>query len=196
MSNVKIAVIYHSKYGHTKAQAEAVYAGVAAVEGVEARLLTTEEAIAAIDSLDSCQAMIFGSPTYMGNMSADMKKFIEASVTKWGKRTWQDKIAGGFTNSANFFGDKFNALVGLMTFAMQQGMIWVGVNDLAGSNERDALKTAQGPGPEALNRVSASIGPIACSFEVKAPDTPPKGDIETARNYGRRIAEITKRFNR
>ncbi len=196
MSNIKIAVVYYSKYGHTKVQAEAVRDGVASAEGVEVLFLTTEEAMANIDSLDSCHAMIFGTPTYMGNMSAEMKKFIEASVVKWGKQVWQNKIAGGFTNSSNFFGDKFNALMGLMTFAMQQGMIWVGVGDLCASNDHASMKSNEGPGANAINRVSASIGPIACSFEVKAPEAPGAGDLETARNYGRRVAEVAKRFNK
>ncbi len=196
MSSVKIAIVYHSRYGHTKVQAEAVREGVESISGVQVMFMTTEEAIADIDSLDSCDGMIFGSPTYMGNMSADMKKFIEASVSKWGKQVWRNKIAGGFSNSSNFYGDKANTIIGLMTFAMQQGMIWVGVGDLVAANDHASMKKIDGPGANAINRVSASIGPMAASFEIAAPDAPGAGDLATARNYGKRIAEVTKRFNK
>lgn len=196
MSSVKIAIVYHSRYGHTKVQAEAVKEGVESVQGVQVMFMTAEEAIADIDSLDSCDGMIFGSPTYMGSMSADMKKFIEVSVSKWGKQVWQNKIAGGFSNSSNLFGDKSNTMIGLATFAMQQGMIWVGLGDLVASNDHASMKKVDGPNSNAINRVSASFGPMAASFEVAAPDAPGHGDLATARNYGKRIAEITKRFNK
>ena len=59
----KVAVVYHSGYGHTKLQAEAVHRGAASVKGVEAQLLTTEEAIQRLDDLDRADAIIFGCPT-------------------------------------------------------------------------------------------------------------------------------------
>jgi len=195
MSNVKIAIVYFSRFGHTKLQAEAVRDGAASFSGAEVLLLDAAEAIKRIDELDSFDAIVFGTATYMGNIAAGMKSFLEATVTKWGNGKWKDKIAGGFTNSSNFSGDKFNSLVGLFTTAMQLGMIWVGVGDTVGANEPDAESTVNGPGPACINRNSASIGPMASSFGVKTPAAPPSGDIETARNYGLRIAQITSRFN-
>ena len=59
----------------------------------------------------------------MGNMAAEMKRFLEAAVTKWFSQAWKDKIAGAFTNSSSFSGDKLNTLVGLVINAMQHGMI-------------------------------------------------------------------------
>lgn len=55
----QIAVVYHSGYGHTKLQAEAVHRGAASVKGVEAQLLTTEEAIQRLDDLDKADAISF-----------------------------------------------------------------------------------------------------------------------------------------
>ncbi|MEW8431430.1 MAG: NADPH-dependent FMN reductase, partial [gamma proteobacterium symbiont of Ctena orbiculata] len=60
----KVAIVYHSGFGHTKLQAEAVHRGAASVAGVEARLLTTEEAGADLDGLDDADGIIFGTPTY------------------------------------------------------------------------------------------------------------------------------------
>ena len=195
MSNIKIAIVYFSKYGHTRLQAEAVRDGAASFKGSDVLLLDAAEAVRRIDELDAYDAIVFGSATYMGNMAAGMKSFLEATVTKWGSGTGKNKIAGGFTNSSNFSGDKLNTLQGMMIAAMQLGMIWVGVGDIVGSNEPGAESTVDGPGPDSLNRNSASIGPMASSFGVRTPDAPPAGDLKTAWNYGCRIAEITARFN-
>jgi NAD(P)H dehydrogenase (quinone) len=125
-----------------------------------------------------------------------MKLFQEQAVGRWFTQAWKNKIAGAFTNSTNFSGDKLNTLVGLMINAMQQSMIFVGLGMLPASNDLASFDTLEGPGPDALNRVDASIGPMAVSFTVAAGDAPPTGDIQTAAAYGRRIAEITAQFLR
>lgn len=190
----KLIVIYHSTYGHTKLQAEAVQKGASTVDGMEADIMTTQEAIEKIDDLDKADAIIFGTPTYMGNISAEMKKFMEASVKKWFDAAWKDKIAGAFTNSSSFSGDKLNTLQGLVVFAMQHGMIWVGTGMFPSANDTEAMKSVKGPGPDTLNRVGSFIGPMATSFQVDPPAAPSKGDIETAEAYGKRVAEVTLKF--
>ena len=93
----KIAIIYHSTYGHTKRQAEAVYHGAQRVPNVQAQLYSVAEATERLDELDAADAIIFGCPTYMGSMSAGMKTFIEFAAKKWFTLAWKDKIAGAFT---------------------------------------------------------------------------------------------------
>jgi NAD(P)H dehydrogenase (quinone) len=192
----KVAIVYHSQGGHTKVQAEAVRCGAASVYGTEVLFLSSEQAAERLDELDTADAIIFGCPTYMGNVSAGMKLFQEQAVGRWFTQAWKNKIAGAFTNSTNFSGDKLNTLVGLMINAMQQSMIFVGLGMLPASNDLASFDTLEGPGPDALNRVDASIGPMAVSFTVAAGDAPPTGDIQTAAAYGRRIAEITAQFLR
>jgi NAD(P)H dehydrogenase (quinone) len=191
-----VAVIYHSLYGHTKLQAEAVLKGAQSVPDVAAKLYTAEEATAGMDELDAADAIIFGCPTYMGSMSAGMKTFIEAAAKKWFTLAWKDKIAGAFTNSSSFSGDKVNTLVGLFINAMQHGMIFVSLGMLPSANKPDDMKTIAGPGPDAHNRSGSFIGPMASSFQVHPPGAPGQGDLETAEIYGRRVAEITLRFVR
>ncbi len=185
-----IAVVYHSGYGHTKLQAEAVARGAAGVMGVSASLLTTDEAIANLDQLDGADGIIFGCPTYMGNVSADMKKFQEVAAKKWFTLAWKDKVAGAFTNSSNFSGDKLNTLIGLMINSMQHGMIYVGTAMMPATNDPAGMQTLNGPGPDALNRYSSFVGPMASSFMVKPPEAPSKGDLETAEHYGARVATV------
>ncbi len=190
----KLVVVYHSTYGHTKLQAEAVLRGASGVDGIDASIMTAEEATSKIDDLDNADAIIFGTATYMGNIAAGMKQFMEASVKKWFASAWKDKIAGGFTNSSSFSGDKLNTLQGLNVFAMQHGMIWVSLGRFPSQNDMDAMNSIEGPGPDTHNRVGSFIGPMAASFQVDPPDAPSKGDIETAELYGKRVAEITRQF--
>ncbi len=192
----KIVIVYHSGFGHTKLQAEAVHRGAADVEGTEAVLLTTEEAIERMDELDNADGIIFGCPTYMGNISAGMKQFLEEAVKKWFTQSWKDKIAGAFTNSSSFSGDKLNTLFGLVVNAMQHGMIFVGTAMFPSANDPDAMNSVEGPGPEAHNRVGSFIGPMAASFQVDPPTAPSQGDIETAEAYGQRVASIALQFSR
>jgi len=194
MSAKKLYVVYHSGYGHTTRQAEAVHRGAAAVDGIEAVLLTTEEATKRLDELDGADAILFGCPTYMGSLSAGMKKFFETAAGKWAGQAWKDKIAGGFTNSGSFSGDKLSTLSSLFYNAMQHGMIWVGLGMLPSQNDREALKNVQGPGPDAHNRSGSFVGAMASSFECGPDVAPSKGDLETAELYGRRVAEITLRM--
>jgi NAD(P)H dehydrogenase (quinone) len=191
-----IAIIYHSTYGHTKLQAEAVLRGAQGVPNVTTKLYTAEEATAGMDELDAADAIIFGCPTYMGSMSAGMKTFIEAAAKKWFTMAWKDKIAGAFTNSSSFSGDKLNTLVGLVINAMQHGMIYVSLGMLPSANKPEDMKSITGPGPDAHNRSGSFIGPMASSFQVNPPHGPSSGDLETAEIYGKRIAEITVRFSR
>lgn len=192
----KVAIVYHSGFGHTKLQAEAVLKGAASVAGVEAVLLTAEEAGADLDSLDDADGIIFGTPTYMGSMSAEMKKFLETSAAKWYTQAWKDKVAGAFTNSSSYSGDKLNTLVGLMITAMQQGMIYVSLGMMPAASDPDSMNHIEGPGPEVLNRNGSYMGPMATSFQVNPGDAPSTGDIATAEAYGARVATITQQLVR
>jgi NAD(P)H dehydrogenase (quinone) len=192
----KITVIYHTTYGHIKAQAEAVHRGAQSVPSASAQLYTVEEATARLDELDAADAIIFGCPTYMGNMSAGMKAFLETAAKKWFTLAWKDKVAGAFTNSSSFSGDKLNTLLGLVINAMQHGMIFVGLGMMPSANRPDEMNTVSGPDPKAHNRVGSFVGPMSASFQVNPPAAPPKGDMETAEAYGRRVAEITSQLNK
>lgn len=191
-----IIIVYHSQGGHTKIQAEAVARGARQLAGAHVILMSADDACTRLEELDDADAIVFGCPTYMGNISAGMKAFLEAAVGRWFTQRWKDKIAGAFTNSTNFSGDKLNTLVGLMINAMQQGMIYVGLGMLPATNEPDSMTHLEGPSSEALNRIDASLGPMATSFTVAAGDAPPSGDIQTAEAYGLRIATISAQFLR
>jgi len=90
--------------------------------------------------------------------------------------------------------DKLNTLIGLVINAMQHGMIYVGTGMLPSANRPEDMQQITGPSPEALNRVGSFTGPMSASFQVTPPHAPVPGDIQTAEAYGKRIAEITRRW--
>lgn len=169
----KTAVIYHSGYGHTQRVAEFV------AEGAQAELIAIDAdgniTEAQWEALDAADAIIFGSPTYMGMVSWQFKKFADASSKRWFAGTWRDKVAAGFTISASPSGDKLSTIQYFITLAMQQGMVWVGqpeMND--GTNNR--LGSNSG--------VMAQVGPTSPASDI------PQGDLDMARAYGARVASI------
>lgn len=179
----KIAVVYHSGYGHTKVQAEAVARGAGAVAGAEALLIPVEEAPERAAELGAADAIIFGAPTYMGSVSGPFKTFMDGTSKVWMDQGWKDKLAAGFTNSASQSGDKLNSLIQLAIFAAQHGMVWVSVGLLPGNN------TSKGS-PEDLNRLGSFLGAMAQSNGDEGPDKgPSRSDLATAEHLGRRVAE-------
>jgi len=185
----KIVVVYHSGYGHTAAQAEAVARGAGKVEGADVRLLTSEEAQKWELLLDA-DAIVFGSPTYMGSASAQFKAFMDASSKPWYTSDWKDKIAAGFTTSASQSGDKLNTLIQLAVFAAQHGMIWVGQDLLPGNNSSTGSVSD-------LNRLGSSLGAMAQANSDQGADVAPiASDLLTAEHLGERVATIAKRLRK
>lgn len=187
-----VAIVYHSGFGHTAVVAEEVAQGVRAA-GAEPVLLRIDNAgqdfTPLLDAASRADAIVVGSPTYMGDVSAALKAFFEASSKVWGARGWKDKIAAGFTNSLSLAGDKANTLGSMFILAMQHGMIWVGAGMMPGNTTGNTTSA-----PDAVNRLSFSVG-LATQSDIAAPEvTPTSGDRETARQFGARIAGIAARF--
>lgn len=185
-----VAIVYHSGYGHTSKQAEAVLAGAEA-GGAAAQLIAIDAegnlSEAGWATLATADAIVFGSPTYMGSVSWQFKKFADASSKPWYSQAWKNKIAAGFTNSASMNGDKLSTLHYLFTFAMQHSMVWVGTG-LMPSNAKAAQRND-------VNYLASSAGAMAQSPSDSSPDEGPlSGDLETAKLFGQRIAETAARF--
>jgi multimeric flavodoxin WrbA len=184
----KVAVVYHSGYGHTAEQAKAVIRGIESVSGTNATLIQVDQIEQHWATLETADAIIFGSPTYMGSASAPFKGFMDASSKVWFTQGWKNKIAAGFTNSASQSGDKLNTLVQLAIFAAQHGMIWVGVDLMPGNNHSKGSVND-------LNRLGGFMGALAQSNSDEGPDMGPIGsDLKTAEHLGARVAQITNQF--
>jgi len=176
----QIVVVYHSGYGHTKKAAEAVVRGAGSVAGVAVHLINVDDVKDDFSAFAAADGIIFGSPTYMGGPSAQFKAFIDAASKVWFQQGWKDKVAAGFTNSGTLSGDKSNTLQALFVNAMQHGMIWVGNAQMVG-----------GSAPTDINRLGSYSGVMTQSDRGPVEEQPPAGDLATAENFGRRVAEVT-----
>ncbi|WP_460860047.1 flavodoxin family protein [Rheinheimera gaetbuli] len=184
---IKVAIVFHSASGTTRQLAAAVADGAAKVQGVT--VIQTEIAgsdivegrfcnSSLVEQLDSADAMVFGSPTYMGCVSAQFKAFADASSECWEQQRWANKIAAGFTIGSNVSGDQLNTLQYLQIFANQHGMLWAGL-DIPGNHHAAGL-----------NRLGAQSGLIAHSADGVLHET----DLHTAHYLGQRVAQLSKRF--
>jgi NAD(P)H dehydrogenase (quinone) len=185
-----ISIVYDSGYGHTAKQAHAVAEGVRRISGAEAKLISVAEGPIPWETLEKSDAIIFGSPTYNGMLSARLKQFFELSTkAAWNELKWRNKIAAGFTNSGAQNGDKLNSLISMALFAAQHGMIWAGLDLMPGNSSSTG-------GINDLNRLGSWLGAMAQSNTDEAPDTaPPESDLKTAAYLGQRVAEVAGRFS-
>jgi multimeric flavodoxin WrbA len=179
----KIAIIYHSGYGHTEYFANHVLEGAGGVKGVEVVKLGVDEASKNVESLTRYDGLVFGSPTYMGNVSGPFKTFMDATSGLWMKGALRDKWAAGFTVSGSPSGDKFNTLVTLATFAAQHNMLWVSAGV--------PIEVYAGVKPEeAANRLGSFLGAMAQAGNVPPAEAFVPGDLKTARLFGERFAKV------
>ncbi|MCO6000166.1 flavodoxin family protein [Actinoallomurus rhizosphaericola] len=176
-----VAVAYHSGYGHTEVLAEAVRRGASAagadVTFVDVTAVTDEQ----WQRLDDADAIIFGSPTYMGGASAGFHGFAEATSGRFIEGRWADKLAAGFTNSASKSGDKTNTLAFFAAFAAQHQMLWVSLGLAPGWNATTASE-------HDLNRLGYWGGAGAQTPMDGGVDTVHSADIATAEHLGARVA--------
>ena len=180
----RITVVYHSGYGHTRRMAEAVATGA----GAELVAIDAEGKLpeGGWEELNAADAIIMGSPTYMGSVSWQFKKFADASSKAWFTQQWKDKLFAGFTNSASMNGDKLSTLHYLFTLAMQHGGLWVGTG-LMPSNSKAAQRND-------VNYVASFSGAMAQTPSDAGVDEMLPGDLETARLFGQRVAATAARL--
>ena len=180
----RITVVYHSGYGHTRRMAKAVAAGA----GAELLAIDADGNLPAggWEALAASDAIIMGSPTYMGSVSWQFKKFADASSKPWFGQQWKDKLFAGFTNSASMNGDKLSTLHYLFTLAMQHSGVWVGTGMMP-SNSKAAQRND-------VNYVGSFSGAMAQSPSDSSPDEMLPGDLETARLFGQRVAATAARL--
>ena len=180
LSKKSLAIVYHSPYGHTAKVASFIAQGATQV-GVQVHCMNIEHID--WDVLDQSNAIVFGCPTYMGSLTSGLKLFMEQSSKRWLARTWQGKLAAGFTNGGGLSGDKLAVLQQINLFAMQHGMLWAGLPMMP-----------TGRGTQDINRMSSFLGLMTQSDNAPAEITPPKGDLDTALWFGEYLALMLNRI--
>ena len=191
-----VAIVYFSGQNHTHLMAQAIAEGAKKFEDIRVELLRiTGEQITdgrwqddtILAKLNEADAIVFGSPTYMGGVAAQFKAFLD-NTDAWFEQKWKDKIAAGFTHSSSLSGDKQGTLLYLATFAAQMAMVWVNAGDMPshyfGKDDE-------------INRLGAFLGVMGQS-QLDMSDKPAEihpGDRLTAEKFGTRIAKAVHRWN-
>lgn len=185
----KVAVVYFTHTDVTGSLARSLCAGLRTVEGLHVfeHQITGQEIIEGrftpeqiFAELAECDAIVFGTPTYMGGVSAQFKAFADATSELWCEQEWAGKLAAGFTCGSAMNGDQTGTLQYLVTLASQQGMLWVG------------LDSANGYKDHGVNRLGCQLGVVAYSADGVADEA----DLATARYLGERVARQLQRFDK
>ncbi len=183
-----LVVAYHSGFGHTAVLAEAVAAGMRD-EGAHVTLITVGAmADDDWDTLDGADGIVFGTATYMGNVSAAFQAFAEKTGRRCQNGTWRDKVSAGFTNSGAKAGDKMHTLTSLAVFAAQHHMHWVNLGLAAGWNSSAGSE-------DDLNRLGFWLDAGGQSDVDAGADQVHSSDVATCRLLGRRVALVTRQLN-
>ena len=176
-----IVIVFHSGYGHTAKVAQAV------AEGSGGTLLAIDAEgnlpAGGWEQLAAARTIVFGSPTYMGSVSWQFKKFADASSKPWFTQVWKNKLAAGFTNSASMNGDKHSTLHYMFTLSQQHSMLWAGTG-LMPSNAKESTRND-------INYVGSYSGLMTSTPSNASADEMVPGDIATAKAFGQRVADVT-----
>ena len=183
-----IAVAYHSGFGHTAELSAAVAAGAREVGGHVTLIAVDRMTDGDWDVLDDADAIVFGSATYMGNVSAAFQAFAEQTGRRCMNGTWRDKVAAGFTNSGAKAGDKMHTLTSLAVFAAQHHMHWLNLGLAAGWNSSGGYEAD-------LNRLGFWLGAGAQTDVDVGPEHAHDSDVRTCRHLGQRVATVTRQLN-
>jgi multimeric flavodoxin WrbA len=139
-----------------------------------------------MEVLHESDTIIFGCPTYFGNVSAEFKRFMEETGKFWYKQLWKDKLAAAFTLSSTTNGDKLNTLISLSLFAAQHSMLWIsqGILPRFCNNEQT----------DGQNRMASYLGlMVQCTNGNDVQPLHP-GDLLTIELFAQRIVDITLKY--
>ncbi|QVR67827.1 flavodoxin family protein [Acinetobacter sp. BHS4] len=176
-----VAIIYHSRQGHTQFIAQQIQTGILSHKNIKADLLNAEDFIDSPEILNQYDGLIWGSPTYLGGVSSKLKQLMDATGPLWKKQSFKGKLAAGFTVSSLPAGDKQSTLISIFTFCMQHGMLWVG-NPIMPEQHKGI------PYTQAANRLGSWSGLMAQAEHGSNADGFDEGDIKTAQQFGENFA--------
>ena len=195
---MKVLIVFDTRYGNTHKLADAIAEGAREVKGTEAHLrrveITEPEAIitqhedwrkanerfkavpqVTLDDLVQADAIVFGSPTRYGGMTAALKKFIDSTGMIWAQGKLFGKVGAAFTSTGTPHGGNETTLITMFLPMYHHGMIVVtpGYGDpvLFGAGSPYGATSVSGPG---------------------ADKAPTDGDLKVARFLGHRVAQVAK----
>jgi NAD(P)H dehydrogenase (quinone) len=201
-----ILVVYYSSYGHVFQMAEAVVDGAETLDTVSVRLRRIPELEAAHTAMSSqpwyvqaqdaqkhieevthddlrwADGICWGTPTRFGNMTAQMKQFLDSLGGLWMKGELEDKPTGVFVSTATIHGGQESTILTALVPLLHLGMIFVGTP--YGQNPQIMVTDGIGGSPYGPGTLAGSDG-------SRQPVEP---EFQTARNLGSRVARVAERL--
>ena len=196
----KILVLYHSSYGHIETMAKAVAEGAASESGVsvdlkrvpetmpedlmnEAGMKTDQEApVAAPHELAGYDAVIFGSPTRFGNMTGQMRSFLDQTGGLWAKGALTGKVGSVFTSTGTGAGNE-TTITSFHNTLIHHGMVIVGL-PYAVANELFDISEVRGGSPYGASTLAGGDGSRQ----------PSEKELSMARKQGAHVASIARKL--
>ncbi len=193
---VKVLVLYHSMYGHIETMARAIADGAAKVEGVEVSIKRVPETMSAdafkaaggkVDQdapiaspaeLADYDAIIFGVPTRFGNMSGQMRNFLDQTGGLWAKGALFGKVASVFASTGTGGGQEMT-ITSTWTTLAHHGMTIVPIG--YGTPELFDISQVSGGTPYGATTLAGGDG-------SRQPD---ERELAIARFQGEHVAKIT-----
>ena len=196
----KVLVLYYSSYGHTEAMAKAVAEGAASIEGTQVETKRVPELvpddvaeksgfkrdqdapIATVDELPDYDAIIFGTPTRFGNMTAQMRNFLDQTGPLWTQNALVGKVGSVFTSTATQHGGQETTITSFHLTLLHHGMVIVGLPyTFAGNSEMEEISGGTPYGASTLANSDGSRQPS-------------NNELAGARFQGRHVAEIAAKL--
>jgi NAD(P)H dehydrogenase (quinone) len=201
---MKIYIVYYSMYGHVHQMAQATAEGVKQVDGAEPVLRRVPETlsnkildkmgaleaqkmmagvpICTVEELKKADAIIFGTPTRFGNMTGQMRQFLDATGKLWAEGALIGKVGSVFSSAANQHGGQESTILGFHASLLHHGMVIVGlpysfqgqlrIDEISGGSPYGAFTIAGGKGER----------------------MPSENELEAARFQGKHVASIAAKM--
>ena len=201
---MKILILYYSTYGHIDKMARAVAEGAAQVEGAEVVLRRVPETlpdevlqktgavdaqaafsdvpVVTVEELAEADAVIFGTPTRFGNMTGQMRQFLDSTGQLWSEGALVGKVGSVFTSSATQHGGQESTILTFHVTLLHHGMVIVGLPyAFEGQTRMDEIT---GGSPYGASTIAGGIGERM----------PSDNELDAARFQGKHVATIAAKL--
>ncbi len=204
---MKILVVYYTMNGHTHRLAEAAADGARKVGGAKVEMRRVPETLSemelkrrgasaeagqgqafanvpvcTLEELAEADAVIFGTPSYLGNMSGQMRTFLDSTGDLWRKNALVGKVGSVFVSSGSQHGGQEAAILSFIPTLLHLGMIVVGLPYTFESQRR--IDELAGGSPYGASTITGRAGER----------WPSETELSAARFQGKHVAEISSRL--
>lgn len=202
---MKVNIVFYSMYGHMFEMVKAAAEGAREVPGTQANLYRVKETLsdevltmmgaleakrqfedipeATLDVLEEADGLMFGIPTRFGNMSEQMKRFIDMTGVLWAKGSLIGKPAGIMSSSATQHGGQESTILTSMIPLLHHGMIYVGLDN--NFSELARIDEASGSSFYGASTIVGGSGERM----------PSRNELDAAAYQGKKVAQIAAKLS-